>query len=313
MAKENPSNNKPQSADNKAETGQTTPGTSSTKPENVVSQCISEKIPYFMMMAYHNPNKPSKSKSFEVAAEFKKKRLEQRYPKAIIDHDYKVTYAADFIRTLNGINEKIKSCPNYLLKEIHFFGHSNYDNLYFLGDGNDLTYEKLKELNPLPWDSGYSDAALVLHSCRSSRFEDQSKQNDKDSKKCIANALSEHLKARVVGQVTYATNNTGKTLSDWKYRNSSLTNSWEIDWFTMNPDIVLWGYAAGTSTEYNYGETEEYQKFVTYKTRYLRGMRTYKVAESNNQIWPCRAFQPGKTFERIVEKDQFNRFDLIYI
>ncbi|RUS67392.1 hypothetical protein CUZ56_01337 [Saezia sanguinis] len=312
MGKGTPSDSKTQSADNKAGTGQTTPGTNSTKPENVISQCISEKLPYFVMMAYHDPDKPGKSEAFRVAAEFKKKRLKQIYPKAIIDVEDKVTHTADFISILNGIGEKIKNCPNYLLKEVHFFGHSNFDMLFFHGKGDNLTYGKLKELNPLPWDNDYLDAALVLHSCRSSRFEDQEEDKDIRAEKCIANALSKHLNAKVVGQVTFATNNTGKTVNDWKYRNSALKNQWEIDWFTMNPNIVLWAYAAGTSVQATHGNSEEYKKFLTYQTHYIRGVR-YTTSESNNQIWPCRAFQPGRTFERVVEKDKFNRFDLIYI
>lgn len=271
----------------------TTTEENSQDPNHLKVQCITRKIPYFVMIAYYKSFDEDETRAFIAAAEFKKKRLQEQYPNAYIDEVKRVTTSDDFIKAWNEINTFLTGpLMQYDLREVHFFGHSSFKDLnFYLSEikGNDVDV-----IPKLPWSKTLGASALVLHSCRSSRYEEQ-KGEALASKKCIANDLSKSQRVRVVGQVVYATNNTGDTVGEWKYRNSSLTNYWELDWFDINPNVVLWGYRAGLSVWWYYSSDNEYKNL------------------SDSQIWPCRGFIAGKEHPRIVRADVFNDFDLTYI
>ncbi|CAK7067838.1 hypothetical protein [Saezia sanguinis] len=268
----------------------TTEGENSDKPDTLVVKCITRKRPYFVMMPYYRADAESKTRAFVAAANFKKERLQKLYPDARIDVK-PVTKADDFKTVWNGINGLLTGpMIGYDLREVHYFGHSDFDNLYLFGD--EISYDDVPELQQLPWSAGVGKSAFVLHSCRSSRFEEQNEGN-KALKKCIANAFSESHRVRVIGQVVYATNNTGDSVAEWKYRNSSSENKRLIDELKVN-NVVLWGYCAGGSSS-GYMTSSEYWNL------------------KSGQIWPCRGFFGGSDLPRTVAKDVFNSFDLTYI
>jgi len=264
----------------------TTEGENSEQPDTLVTKCITRKKPYFVMMPYYRSDDVSRTRAFVAAANFKKERLQRLYPDALIEVKL-ITTADDFKTTWNAIGTFItNSNEQYYLKEVHYFGHSDYNNLYLLGQ---ISYDDVTQLQQLPWSVG---GTFALHSCQSSRFEEQNEEGVL-AKKCIANAFSRAHDVRVIGQVVYATNNTGDTVDDFKYRNRSLTNWFLVDLVDVN-NVVLWGYRAGSSSE-KFASDPEYKQL------------------SNFQIWPCRVFSNGVDFPRAVAKDTFNHFDLTYI
>lgn len=268
-----------------------TTGENSPEPDHLVVQCITRKKPYFVMLPYYKAQAQDETRAFVAAAEFKKQRLQRQYPDALIEV-IQITTPDDFTHAWNHINGLLTGPQiQYELREVHYFGHSDFDKLHLLGGS--ISYNEVRQLPQLPWSSTAGASALVLHSCRSSRFEARKKLDEIEAMKCIANAFSQAHKVRVIGQVVYATNNTGDAIEDWKYRNSSSENKQLIDVQKVS-NVVLWGYCAGGSS-LEFADTSEYWNL------------------KSGQIWPCRGFINGTDYARIVQKNVFNDFDLKYI
>lgn len=283
---------------------------------NEHKQIIKKKNLYILI--YYRANAPAwyktKISAFKRAALFKRDRLKEKYPDAVFW--VKGFTMVDEFRQLWTDIYKNTSSPNdkYNLMELHYIGHSGWNELYFLGHVNgrrvpsSIHLDDILSLEKLEFDQS---GILVLHSCLSSRYEyawedNKAQIRNTNNKKCIAKSFAEHLQVKTLGQMVKSSFLVGDNTEDFKYKNSSfdsfpmssklsgIENSWTIDWW-QSSNLVLWGYKYGKGAIL------------------LKNSDDYKSL-AKNQIWPSRTFdKSGKCLDRIVATNQFNQNDLIYI
>lgn len=75
----------------------------------------------------------------------------------------------------------------------------------------------------------------------------------KEEQKCIANAFSETQQTKVIGQVVFASFNTGSDIDSLKYRDPSWFNAAFVDVLKFS-NLVLWGYKAGDEIDGAFSE-----------------------------------------------------------
>ena len=295
--------------------------------------------PLFVLFAYGG----SGALAFKLAAYYKKRRLQKKYPEAEIrvieGFEYSPQFKAEWTRLYNELT-KPETANKYSLWQIHYFGHGGPEKLNFRGEEgeNKINFNENDNMERLPWHP--HEGIFVLHSCRGGAYEDTGNKYKIDKQICLARIISKQQKTRCLGQTIYANNAIDAIKIDnyspdanlysfafepettaeedaerFKYRPNRLINSF----FSYYPiDRVLWGYALLT------GDTKK--KSLDMKTKYEELMleegiknATYPIYEEikklgpKNQILPCRVFNNGVLEERIVEVDVFNQNDLEYI
>ncbi|WP_294845135.1 hypothetical protein [uncultured Gilliamella sp.] len=311
--------------------------------EVAVEEIILENvpIPLFVLFAYGGGG----AEEFLRAAEFKKQRLEFKYPDAevriIKGFEHPPQFKAEWTKLYNELTNSETACK-YALWQVHYFGHGNEEHLIFRNEAT-ICFDKNDNMERLPWHP--NEGIFVLHSCRGAAYEDTLNNEKIKNQICLAKTISEEQKTRCLGQVTYAsftrielpsycgsdvyydvhddgviTETSKKEVYDSineqiKYKSNPVKN-W-IDDFKHKPS-VLWGYASlglwvgGRIVKLK----DDYENYV--KENKLDLPRSYPIYEeiqkigNKNQILPCRVFNKGKLEDRIVEVDVFNQNDLEY-
>ena len=303
------------------------------------------RIPLFVLFAYGGNG----AANFLRAAEFKKQRLELKYPNAEIriikGFEYPPQFKAEWTKLYKELTTPA-TANKYALWQVHYFGHGGEDYLNFrVYNNNDrIHFNKADNMERLPWHQ--NKGIFVLHSCRGGAYEDTLDEKKIKNQICLAKTISESQKTRCLGQVTFAsftrvelpsycgsdicydvdqfdgsyTEISKKEVYDSineqiKYK-SILPKNWADDFRHKPP--VLWGYAdQGVLSGYSIkGLKKKYEDFV--KKNNLNLPRLYPIYEEikklkkNKQILPCRVFNHGKLEDRIVEVDVFNQNDLEY-
>ncbi|WP_373239247.1 hypothetical protein [Kluyvera ascorbata] len=259
--------------------------------QNICHVAISRPVRYDVMIAYGGHGGAEMLK----AAEFKKKRLEAKYPNGVVIGPKIFKSLDEFEKIWTDIFYDVcklnkSGLPTYDLCEIHIFAHSNPDRIS-IKKGEHITSEIVESLENFIWnpENGY----LVLHSCRSGRYESDD-IDQRSGGECIARAFSRHEpSAYVIGQMVYASFNYGLDLEDYKYR-TSINDYIAIDWLNKQ-EILLWGYKSGSKVEKRYSNDPGYKNLA------------------DGQIWPCRKFRNGEALSRAVTRNGFNYDDLNFI
>ncbi|MTH48263.1 hypothetical protein [Intestinirhabdus alba] len=233
-------------------------------------------------------------KEMQKAADFKSKRLQEKHK----THEIK-TYVYTNIKSFKQIWTEIYKLTQmktssgsalYSLHEMHLFGHSSNKMLYLVGKGENITISMVIELEKLDWHK--KEGCIIFHSCRSGRYEDNT---DKKNTNCIAREFSKCQKVITVGQMVYATFNTGDELKDWRKRNKQLSNKLKVDLLGFD-SLVLWGYKSERKVKKYYSKDPEYSLLEDW------------------QIWPARMFISGEiNLARICYKGVYNNTDEKYI
>lgn len=261
---------------------------------NTQQQIIKRKKPLYVVMYYTGKG----GAQMQRAANNKAMRLKQADGSHPTNRDYRVIEQFDFLlvkdfKTIWTTIYNKTSTPdaNYILHEIHIFGHSLPNFLQLRGSAEIIDDAVVKTLEPLNWHP--TKGALVLHSCRSGRFEDQDDKKLKLERFCIARSFSTAQQTKVIGQMTYAKFNVITSLDSVKYY-SPMINHALVDWANVG-NIVLWAYKTGNSVQSIHGNTAEYKVLA------------------DEQLWPCRVFNKGIDQAYNYGRDQFNEADLTYI
>lgn len=301
---------------------------------------VSIKKPLFIIFWYSGTG----AASFQQAAEFKKKRLDKKYPHADVRVIPGFEHRDDFHKRWTELYNELMADTAVKLElwQMHYFGHGTPDSIA-LRNYIDATFdERDDEWECLPWHP--EQGIFVMHTCRGAAYEDLCTAKNKNlvKKNCIAKRISLHQQTRCLGQVVYANyagfadfkvvhdgkaidtyNPMGVTLDDLtdeelieqcKYRANYILNY--IRLADSSTKRVLWGYALLT------GETKT--KISTNKKKYESLMKKsttpiYPIYEDviklseENQILPCRVFNRGEEESRVVELHVFNQNDLDYI
>lgn len=177
---------------------------------------------------------------------------------------------------------------NYTLQEVHIFAHGAHNSLYMYGET--FTIDLVKTLETLPFGK---TGALVLHTCRGGRYEDNSENDERDaSEKCIARAFAEHLNIKVIGQMTGANFTIAFSLEDCKYCNFEFVRRMLS---VGASNAILWGYKMGTEIKRRDGDKPDYQILA------------------DGQLWSARVFYGDGREIYSIGKDMFNDSDLKYI
>ena len=324
----------------------TTHAAQTTKINNgnvAVKQVIVKKPPkpLFVLFAYEVDG----DKSFLYAAEFKKERLQKKYPNGKVlpiigGFKYPSQFKKKWSELYKYLTESDEIVNKYSLWEVHYFGHGGPESFYLKpeggikGENSEIFFNKSDNMARLPWHP--NKGIFVLHSCRGAAFEDTEDKNKIANQICLAKTISKKQETRCLGQVTYANfaidaleatlNNpenpaitppkivttAEQDVIRFKYRYPSLINSRNE---SMAKNRVLWGYAFGFSTSW--------VKMRINKKKYEQIMeRPYPISEElkklssiiGDQILPCRVFNKGVLEKgRIVKAGYFNNNDLEYI
>ena len=275
--------------------------------------------------------------SFELAAYYKKRRLQKKYPEAEIriikEFKYPSEFKAEWTKLYNELTNP-ETASKYALWQIHYFGHGGNNSLYLKkqNDNSEIFFNDKDNMERLPWHP--HEGIFVLHSCRGGAYEDSCDSDMIEEKICLANTISDKQKTRCLGQTIYANfaidvmkiDNYSPDANLYSFVFESETTAEEdaerfkyrpdryISSFYSNTPIdrVLWGYALLT------GQTKT--KMMKNKKNYEEAIKKpYPIYEEikklgpKNQILPCRVFNRGVLEERIVEVDVFNPNDLEYI
>ena len=275
--------------------------------------------------------------SFELAAYYKKRRLQKKYPNAEIriirGFKYPSEFKAEWTKLYNELTNP-ETASKYALWQIHYFGHGGNNSLYLKkqNDNSEIFFNDKDNMERLPWHP--HEGIFVLHSCRGGAYEDSCNSDMIKEKICLAKTISKLQKTRCLGQTIYANfaidvikidnyspdanlysfvfepeTTAEEDAKRFKYRPDRYISSF----YSNTPiDRVLWGYALLT------GKTKT--KMMKNKKNYEKAIEEpYPIYEEikklspKNQILPCRVFNRGVLEERIVEVDVFNQNDLKYI
>ncbi|MCX8640841.1 hypothetical protein J3U37_12060 [Gilliamella sp. B3172] len=310
--------------------------------EVAVEEIILENvpIPLFVLFAYGGTG----AEDFLRAAEFKKQRLQFKYPDAevriIKGFEHPPQFKAEWTKLYNELTNSETACK-YALWQVHYFGHGDIRYLTFRYDAR-IYFNEHDNMKRLPWHP--NEGIFVLHSCRGAAYEDTRNKKDIENQSCLANTISILQQTRCLGQVTYGNFNALDIITDNNKVAMPLSkratifypkNKWEADIinkakyrshyaynyaknYSKKP-VVLWGYALLTNdtkerTLYNKQMYENNKKIQNSSLPKLYPIyQEMEKLAGKNQILPCRVFNNGKLEERIVEVDVFNQNDLEYI
>ena len=281
--------------------------------------------------------------SFELAAYYKKRRLQKKYPEAEIriikEFKYPSEFKAEWTKLYNELTNP-ETASKYALWQVHYFGHGGPNALYLKKQNgkSEISFNDEDNMECLPWHP--NEGIFVLHSCRGGAYEDTFDKNMIAKEICLAKIISNQQHTRCLGQTIYANyaidaikignyspdaysypfvfeleTTAEEDAKRFKYRPERYTNFL----FSLHPiDRVLWGYALLFS--------DTYKKMLKNKSNYEENLSAqdvknpiYPIYEeikklgTKNQILPCRVFNNGVLEERIVEVDVFNQNDLEYI
>lgn len=292
------------------------------------------KKPLFIIFWYSGTG----AASFQLAAELKKKRLDEKYPHADVRVIPGFEHRVDFHKRWTELYNELMADTAVKLElwQMHYFGHGTHDSIA-LRNYIDVTFdERDDEWECLPWHP--EQGIFVMHTCRGAAYEDWCYDTKIDEKDCIANRISVQQQTRCLGQVVYgsyagftgykvahdinaisAHNLFGTTLVEFtpeelietcKYRTNYVTNY--IRLLDSSTKRVLWGYALLTADSGTKIKALKIKYEEEMKTTYPIYVGVEKLA-SANQIFPCRVFNCGKEESRVVELHVFNQNDLDYI
>ena len=310
--------------------------------EVAVEEIILENVPtpLFVLFAYGGGG----AEEFLRAAEFKKQRLEFKYPDAevriIKGFEYPLQFKAEWKKLYNELTNSETACK-YALWHVHYFGHGDEISLTFRSYSR-LYFDSSDNMERLPWHP--NEGIFVLHSCRGAAFEDTLNITYIENQICLANTISKQQKTRCLGQVTFGSFNALDILTDNNKVAIPLNkranifhpkDKWEADIISkakyrshyaynyvkdfLEQPAVLWGYALLTNDtkERTLDIKQKYENNTKIQNSTLPKLYPiYQEIEKlapKNQILPCRVFNKGDLEERIVEVDVFNQNDLEYI
>ena len=300
--------------------------------------------PLFVLFAYGGKNGRL---GFELAAEYKKRRLKKKYPEAeiriITGFKYPSHFKAEWTKLYNELTNP-ETAGNYALWQVHFFGHGAYNALNLEPEGgiknakNQIFFNDEDNMERLPWQK--EQGIFVLHSCRGGAYEDSFDDIKIKAQICLAKTISTQQETRCLGQTIYANfaidvikidnylpdadinpfisepeTTAEEDAKKFQYRCDRYTNNF----YSNTPiDRVLWGYALLTGDTYrkmsdNKEKYEQMQRDLGIENPSYPIYEEIKKLSSKNQILPCRVFNRGKLEERIVEVDVFNQNDMEYI
>ena len=297
--------------------------------------------PLFVLFAYGGKKGRL---GFELAADYKKRRLQKKYPEAeiriITGFKYPSHFKAEWTKLYNELTNP-ETASKYALWQVHYFGHGQNNALNLEPEGgikganSQIFFNKRDNMERLPWQG--HEGIFVLHSCRGGAYED-SFDNKKIKKQiCLAKTISEQQKTRCLGQTIYANYAVdllqilcqilkvplieSKTTAEddakkFRYRPYRAINYGYSEY--TNIDRALWGYALMTGKTYS-KMSDNKEKYEKMKRKLGVKNPSYPIYEeikklsSKDQILPCRVFNKGKLEERIVEVDVFNQNDMEYI
>lgn len=315
------------------------------KKGEVAIQQVMIKIPpkpLFVLFAYGGK---TGAREMKLAAEYKKRRLEKKYPGAeirIIDRfKWPSHFKAEWTKLYRELTRP-ETANKYSLWQIHFFGHGEPESLCFepdkgiTGANSKIYFNKSDNMACLPWHP--REGIFVLHACRTAAFEDTLDEKKIKAQTCIANTISKNQKTRCLGQTVGANYNSDFSVllkyhpddsglypvyrpqeptttarqdaEKFKYRSPRLINYVSNEKFEV--DRVLWGYALLTGLVYENAVSNQ----TVYKQQFNKSYPMYeeiKILGPKGQIMPCRVFNNGVLENRIVKAGYFNNNDLEYI
>ena len=297
--------------------------------------------PLFVLFAYGGKRGRL---GFELAADYKKRRLQKKYPEAeiriITGFKYPSHFKAEWTKLYNELTNP-ETAGNYALWQVHYFGHGAYNALNLEpeegveGANSQIFFNDEDNMERLPWQK--EEGIFVLHSCRGGAYEDSFDNKKIKAQICLANTISTQQKTRCLGQTIYANYavdllqilcqllkvpliETITTAEDdakkFRYRPYRGINYGYSEYTNINR--ALWGYALLTGKTYskmskNKEEYEKMERDLGIENPSYPIYEEIKKLSSKNQILPCRVFNRGKLEERIVEVDVFNQNDMEYI
>ena len=303
--------------------------------------------PLFVLFAYGGKKGRF---ALKLAADYKKRRLQKKYPEAeiriITGFKYPSHFKAEWTKLYNELTNP-ETASKYALWQVHYFGHGQNNALNLEPEGgikganSQIFFNKRDNMERLPWQG--HEGIFVLHSCRGGAYED-SFDNKKIKKQiCLANTISTQQETRCLGQTIYANYAVdpfqiriiklplidpliaplieliitgGDEAQKFRYRPYRAINYGYSEY--TNIDRALWGYALLTGKTYrkmseNKENYEQMQRDLGIENPSYPIYEEIKKLSSKNQILPCRVFNRGKLEERIVEVDVFNQNDMEYI
>lgn len=273
----------------------TEPPRADGQPNTHVQVIKRKKLLYIML--YYNGKEASGGEQCRCAANYKTERIMRGGSFNMFDTDilknvevqqFQIYKIKDFQETWTKVY-KLANQDNYTLQEVHIFAHGGHNVFYLKGEN--FTYDLVANLEVLPFSK---TGALVLHTCRGGRFEDNNKDDygNLTSNQCIARVFSEHLKTKVIGQMTYSLFNPVTSLGGTKYYNMEYLRRG----LTLGlSNLVLWSYKIGNAPKSAHGDQPDYQ------------------ALADGQLWTARVFENGNNGLYTYGKDVFNAHDLKYI
>ena len=299
--------------------------------------------PLFVLFAYGGKNGRL---GFELAADYKKRRLQKKYPEAeiriITGFKYPSHFKAEWTKLYNELTNP-ETAGNYALWQVHYFGHGAYNALNLEPEGgvdgakSQIFFNDEDNMERLPWQE--HEGIFVLHSCRGGAYEDSFDDKKIKAQICLAKTISMKQKTRCLGQTIYANYaidlfkiriiklplidplieliiTGGDEAQKFRYRPYRAINYGYSEY--TNIDRALWGYALLTGETYskmsdNKEKYEEMERKLGVENPSYPIYEEIKKLSSKNQILPCRVFNRGKLEERIVEVDVFNQNDMEYI
>ncbi|MFQ1056022.1 hypothetical protein ACFX2V_13440 [Gilliamella apicola] len=315
------------------------------KKGEVAIQQVMIKIPpkpLFVLFAYGGK---TGAREMKLAAEYKKRRLEKKYPTAEIRIIHRIKWPSHFKAEWTKLYIELtrpETANKYSLWQIHFFGHGEPESLCFepdkgiAGAKSQIFFDESDKMAPLPWHP--REGIFVLHACLTAAFEATLNEKKIKAQTCIANTISKNQKTRCLGQTIGANYNVYfSVLVKYNpddsyqypiYRRKEITttarqDAEEFKYRTLRPinyvlneksevDRVLWGYALLKGEAYTHAENHQ----IAYKRLFKKSYPMYeeiKILGPKGQIMPCRVFNNGVLENRIVKAGYFNNNDLEYI
>lgn len=303
--------------------------------------------PLFVLFAYGGK---TGRHGFELAADYKKRRLQKKYPEAeiriITGFKYPSHFKEEWTKLYNELTNP-ETASKYALWQVHYFGHGGNDSINLEHEGgikeakNKIFFNDEDNMECLPWHP--YEGIFVLHSCRGGAYEDSFDDQMIKKQICLAKRISERQETRCLGQTIYANYaidlfqifklqiikpqiikpdlieliaTAGDDAKKFRYRPYRAFNYGCSEYTDI--DRVLWGYALLTGDTYrkmskNKKNYEKMERDLGVENPSYPIYEEIKKLSSKDQILPCRVFNRGELEERIVEVDVFNQNDMEYI
>lgn len=273
--------------------------------------------PLFVLFAYGGGG----AREMELAADYKKYRLQKKYPNAeirvISGFKFRSDFKAEWTKLYNELT-KPATANKYSLWQIHYFGHGDYQCLGLM-NYQYIYFNERDNMERLPWHP--EKGIFVLHSCRGGAYEDTCNEMMIEENICLAKTISYQQKTRCLGQVIYASfcvnfmgsifNTTAEEdAEEFKYRGNRYIN---YGLSITDSNRALWGYALLTGDTYERMQENE-EKYLLIVGKPYSIANYARILGPKKQIMPCRIFNNGELVHNgKVECDYFNKEDLEYI